>query len=85
MLLRVIPTRPGLPRLVYLRFRSLPRATWPKAVNVVCGYIDEAFGDLTSQSPQTENYGGYSETGPNRAAASTSRQAVKRTLPDPPP
>ena len=45
MLLRVIPTRPDLPRLRYSRFRTLPRGAWLKAVAVVCGYIDEAFRD----------------------------------------
>ena len=40
MLLRVIPTRPDLPRLGCSRFRSLPRGTWLKALGVVRGYID---------------------------------------------
>ena len=40
LLLRVIPTRPGLPVLKYSRFRTL-RAPWVKAVGVVVGYIDE--------------------------------------------
>ena len=46
MLLRVNPTRPDLPRLAYSRFRTLPRGTWSGAVDVVCGYIDQAFDDL---------------------------------------
>ena len=63
-LLRVIPTRPDLPRLGYSRFRTLPRGTWPKAVGVVCEYIDKAFRDLASQFPQEESYAGHSEVGP---------------------
>ena len=41
LLLRVTPTRPGLPILEYSRFRTL-RSTWVNAVGVVVGYIDEA-------------------------------------------
>jgi hypothetical protein len=40
MLLRVVPTKPGLPRLTYTSFRTLPRGSWSAAVDVVCGYID---------------------------------------------
>jgi hypothetical protein len=58
MFLRVIPTRPDLPRLEYSRFRTLHRGTWPKAVDVVCGYIDQALDELPSQF-----HGGYSELG----------------------
>jgi hypothetical protein len=43
-ILHVIPTRPKLPSLDYSRFRCLPRGTWPKALEVVCGYIDQALG-----------------------------------------
>jgi hypothetical protein len=48
--LRVIPTRPDLPSLEYSRFRSFPRGTWGNAVEVVCGYVDQALGDRTSLS-----------------------------------
>ena len=64
MLLRVIPTRPDLPRLRYSRFRTLPQGTWPKALGVICGYIDNEFKVLTSQCPQKGSYGGSSELGP---------------------
>ena len=74
MLLRVIPTKRDLPHLEYSRFRTLHRGTWPKAVTVVCGYIDKGFGDFASQCPQTESYGAYSEFGP------TKRSRVEKLL-----
>lgn len=40
MRLRVTPTRPDLPILEYSRFRTI-HGTWVKAVDAVCGYIDE--------------------------------------------
>ena len=43
MSLHVIATRPGLPSLDYSRFLALPHCKWPKAVEVVCSYIDQAF------------------------------------------
>jgi hypothetical protein len=55
-ILRVIPTRPNLPRLVYSRFRSFPRCTWRKAAEVVCDYVDQALGDQTSL-PHTRTAG----------------------------
>jgi hypothetical protein len=58
IILCVIPTRRNLPSLAYSRFRSLPHGTWPKAVEVVCDYIDEALGDRTSplrSLPSIEN------------------------------
>src|SRR4029079_2414836 len=50
MLLRVIPTRPYLPVLRYAHFRTL-RSTWVKAVEVVVGYIDEAFIETAHECP----------------------------------
>ena len=50
MLLRVIPTRPYLPVLRYAHFRTL-RSTWVKAVDVVVGYIDEAFIEIAHECP----------------------------------
>jgi hypothetical protein len=44
IILCVIPTRRNLPSLEYSRFRSLPKGTWPKAVEVVCDHIDQALG-----------------------------------------
>jgi hypothetical protein len=58
MLLKVIPTRPDLPTLTYSQFQSLPRCTWPKAVEIVCGYIDQDFGDRASplcSVPEVDN------------------------------
>ena len=49
MLLQVTPTRSDLPTLSYSRFQSLPRCTWPNAVNIVCGYIDQDLGDRPSR------------------------------------
>ena len=46
ILLRVIPTRPDLPRLECSRFRSLPQGTWPNALRMVCGCIDSGFKHL---------------------------------------
>jgi hypothetical protein len=43
LLLRVIPTKPNLPSLIYSRFLSLPRGSWSKALEVVCGHIDEGY------------------------------------------
>ena len=43
-LLRVTPTRAGLPRLPWSRFRTL-RASWAKAVLDVTRYIDDALAD----------------------------------------
>src|SRR5262245_40270786 len=57
VILCVIPTRRNLPSLAYSLFRSLPNCTWAKAVEVVCDYIDQAFGDRTSpllSVPQNE-------------------------------
>ena len=62
-LLRVTPTRPDLPILRYSRFRTL-RGTWVKAVDAVCGYIDEAFRSPTAQTPQKESLGACSNSGP---------------------
>ena len=42
LLLRVTPTRLGVPTLKYSRFRTL-RGSWVNAVGVVAGYIDQAF------------------------------------------
>ena len=50
MLLRVVPTRPYLPVLRYAHFRTL-RSTWVKAVDVVVGYIDEAFIETAHECP----------------------------------
>jgi hypothetical protein len=50
MLLRVIPTRPYLPVVRYAHFRTL-RSTWVKAVEVVVGYIDEAFIETAHECP----------------------------------
>jgi hypothetical protein len=58
IILCVIPIRRNLPNLAYSRFRSLPHGTWPKAVEVVCNYIDEALSDRTSplrSVPHVEN------------------------------
>jgi hypothetical protein len=58
LLLQVIPTRPDLPTLSYSQFKSLPHCTWPKAVEIVCGYIDQDFGDRASPLrpvPEVEN------------------------------
>ena len=58
IILCVIPTRGNLPNLAYSRFRSLPHGAWPKAVEVVCDYIDEALGNRTSplrSVPHVEN------------------------------
>jgi hypothetical protein len=52
--LQVIATRPHLPSLDYSLFLAMPRCKWPKAVEVVCGYIDQALGHLRSV-PQNEN------------------------------
>jgi hypothetical protein len=41
MLLQVTATRSDLPTLSYSQFQSLPRCTWPKAVEIICGYIDQ--------------------------------------------
>ena len=41
LLLRVTPTRLGVPTLKYSRFRTL-RGSWVNAVGVVAGCIDEA-------------------------------------------
>ncbi|HEX2449396.1 MAG TPA: hypothetical protein VHK26_14660 [Methyloceanibacter sp.] len=49
--------RPGLPYLIYSRFRTL-RAPWTKAVDVVCGYIDEAFKSRLAQPLSKESGGG---------------------------
>ena len=62
-LLRVTPTRPDLPILEYSRFRTI-RGTWVKAVDAVCGYIDEAFRSPTAQTPQKESLGACSNSGP---------------------
>ena len=48
ILLHVTPTRPQLPVLKYSRFRTL-RSTWPKAVGVVAGYIDEALSETVPE------------------------------------
>ena len=53
LLLRVVPTKLGLPSLRYSRFWTL-RAPWVKAVDTVCGHIDEAFS-----SSQKENAGDF--------------------------
>ena len=50
LLLRVRPTKPNLPVLKYLRFRTL-RSPWVKAVGVVVGYIDEAFIETLHECP----------------------------------
>ena len=42
------------------------RGPWPKALGVVCGYIDKGFRDPTSQFPQAESYTDYSELGPTK-------------------
>ena len=58
MVLQVTPTRSDLPALRYSRFQSLPRCTWPQALEIVCGYIDQDFGERTSllrSVPQVEN------------------------------
>jgi hypothetical protein len=48
IILFVMPTRRDMPSLEYSRFRSLPKSTWPKAVEVVCDYIDQALGHRPS-------------------------------------
>jgi hypothetical protein len=45
MLLRVSPTRLGLPELAYSRFRTI-QAPWPKAVSAIARYID---GEIARQ------------------------------------
>ena len=50
LFLRVTPTRPGLPALMYSHFRTL-RSPWVKAVGVVVGYIDEAFVKAGHECP----------------------------------
>jgi hypothetical protein len=58
MLLQVTATRSDLPTLSYSHFQSLPRCTWPKAVEIICGYIDQDFSDRPSplrSVPQVEN------------------------------
>jgi hypothetical protein len=57
LLLRVSPTKPNLPVLKYLRFRTL-RSPWVKAVGVVIGYIDEAFLETLHESPPKAHDGG---------------------------
>ena len=47
-LLRVTPTRAGLPRLSWSRFRTL-RASWAKAVRDVTRYIDDALADIETR------------------------------------
>ena len=47
-LLRVTPTRAGLPRLPWSRFRTL-RASWAKAVRDVTRYIDDALADIENR------------------------------------
>ena len=67
-ILRVIPTKPDLPSLEYSRFRSFPRCTWPKAVEVVCSYIDQSVGEVRSV-PQHENVDvSYRSQGSNAVA-----------------
>jgi hypothetical protein len=56
LLLRVTPTRPGLPTLKYSRFWTL-RGSWVKAVGVVVGYIDEAFNDAPHKIPPDQHDG----------------------------
>ena len=63
MLLHVIPTRPDLPILKHSRFWTL-RAPLVKAVETVCGYIDEAYGNSASQFPSKKGYGANSHPGP---------------------
>jgi hypothetical protein len=53
-ILHVTPTKPDLPSLEYSRFRALPHCKWPKAIEVVCSYIDQSFGHLRSV-PQNKN------------------------------
>jgi hypothetical protein len=48
MLLRVMPTRPDLPILKHSRFWTL-RAPWAKALETVCGFIDDAYGNSAAQ------------------------------------
>jgi hypothetical protein len=45
LILRVTPTRAGLPSLPCWRFRTL-RAPWNKAVGDVATYIDQALADI---------------------------------------
>ena len=47
-LLRVTPTRAGLPRLPWSRFCTL-RASWAKAVRDVTRYIDDALADIENR------------------------------------
>jgi hypothetical protein len=56
MLLRVTPTRRGLPTLKYSRFRTV-RGSWVKAVGVVVGYIDEALNDAPHEIPPDQHGG----------------------------
>ena len=58
MLLRVTPTRPYLPALRYAHFRTL-RSTWVKAVDVVVGYIDEAFIETAHECPPKASGDGF--------------------------
>jgi hypothetical protein len=53
MLLQVTPTRSDLPALSYSQFQSLPRCTWPKGVEIVCGYIDQDFGEVENEDRGT--------------------------------
>ena len=47
-LLRVTPTRAGLPRLPWSRFRTL-RASWAEAVRDVTRFIDDALVEIENR------------------------------------
>jgi hypothetical protein len=46
--LHVIATKPHLHSLDYSHFLALPHCKWPKAVEVVCNYIDQSFAHVRS-------------------------------------